>query len=74
MAEEIKIAEQTPTPAPKTVASPAKTTAQTKVKIVLTGAGSFSGLGLHHILKGQELTVDNATANKLLAAGLFKKA
>jgi len=77
MAEEVKTEQASAQPAPsKPVTSTTVKTApvkETKVKVVLIGAGSFSGLGLHHILKGQEIMVDATTANKLAIMGLFKK-
>ena len=80
MAEETKTAQTTAQPAPSKPA-PAPAPAQTakaapvskNVKLVLMKAGSFSGFGFRHIQKGQEITVDNAKADKLIATGLFKK-
>lgn len=76
MAEETKSAQTTTQPAPSKPA-PAQTSKSAPVskntKLVLTGAGSFSGFGFKRILKGQEVTVDNAKADKMVASGLFKK-
>ena len=75
MAEEIKTAQATTPPAPpKSNTAPKPASVSKNVKLILTGAGSFSGLGLNHVLKGQEVTVDSAKADKLVAMGLFKKA
>ena len=72
MAEEVKTTQTVPTkPAP--APTPKTAPVSKNIKLILTGAGSFSGLGLKHIIKGQEVTVDSAKAEKLIAMGLFKK-
>lgn len=78
MAEETKTAQTTAQPAPSKPASAPTPTPKTapvskNTKLVLIGAGSFSGFGFKRIQKGQEVTVDNAKADKLVASGLFKK-
>lgn len=42
-------------------------------RLILIGAGSFSGRGVRNVKKGEPIEVDLETAKNLLATGMFKE-